>query len=81
LIDFLYKHISIGIDIDIERERETDREREREREIRLYRYNGVHPFPRSLNSFVESPDAYVRSVLAAAKHAPELIHMLRLQVY
>jgi len=35
----------------------------------------------SLEAFVASPDAYVRAVLAMAKKAPELIHMLRLQEF
>jgi hypothetical protein len=35
----------------------------------------------SLAAFVASPDTYVRAVLAMAKKAPELIHMLRLQEF
>jgi hypothetical protein len=35
----------------------------------------------SLANFLASPDAYVRVVLAMAKKAPELIHLLRLQEF
>jgi len=48
----------------------------------LARYKGlVYGFvdEPSLNAFVEQPAKYVQAVLNAAKRAPELIHMLRLQ--
>lgn len=42
------------------------------------RYYGCVDQP-SMAAFIAAPDAYLGSVLEAAKRAPELIHMLRLQ--
>ena len=42
------------------------------------RYYGCVDQP-SMAAFIAAPDAYLSSVLEAAKRAPELIHMLRLQ--
>ena len=42
------------------------------------RYYGCVDSP-SVAAFLAAPDAYLGSVLEAAKRAPELIHMLRLQ--